>query len=400
MEALEIAEKLSSFKISMKLNNDVDENSLLTIDSFIPVPNPNDSSQTFPEPPNGNSSCWTPPVYLHGPVCSIAIKAFECLQSLASYQRKAFDYLFQNMDNVVQKALGYLLGNWTEDDWKAIFSGSKFFDASCDDIYSSGEANFQQMADGLFCEEESIKAMITKFQLCAVKCVSSWLERQTRESITRCTERDVMRRIASLLCETTNDQLKLSASDALIGGWARSFPAARTQSLFRKAMGYDTMGDKCLPQPFRGELTAMMNDVCEEEGVIDVLHARIAPFFTDRKLKAKNEEQIKRRLCTKCDPRICMVCAMFENKDQEKVEAEQLVKDEKEEKEEEEEEEEDAASYYEFKEREMKSIDESYEQLFDCISAGGMSLNEYAKYQYNHTWNWKDNVDDEDSNEY
>lgn len=222
----------------------------------------------------------------------------------------------------MENVLSYLDSSWTEDEWKATFAWSEFFGTDCIDIYSSGGANFQKMEDGLFCEEENIKQMISKFQTADVIFVGFWLSKQVYEVITRIAKKDLLRQIASLMCNATRDKLRSESMATLLYPYASLSSSAKVRQLHRnKSNGQNCKieENKCLPQPLRGKLLAVLVEACEEEGVIDFAYAQIAPVTSEhaRSFEAKESEKIRRRLKAKCDPKICPVCALLESSDTE-----------------------------------------------------------------------------------
>ncbi|KAH7831328.1 uncharacterized protein MONOS_8307 [Monocercomonoides exilis] len=396
-DALQLAKSFYSLEIKLKLGKDVKTNNLLAVDSFLPFPYHFISLKSPFEATNCDSSDWIPPAYHRGPICSVAIKAFRCLGRFAESCESVYIQLFTLHDGIVEKVLSYLDSSWTEDEWKAIFTGSKFFGADCIDIYSSGGANFQKMADGLFCEEESIKQMISKFQTAAVKCVGFWLSKQVYEVITRITKKDLLRQIASLMCNATRDKLRSESMATLLYAYASLSSGANVRPLHRNKsneQNFNREENKCLPQPLRGKLLAVLAEACEEEGVIDFAYAQIAPVTSEhaRSFEAKESEKIRRRLKAKCDPKICPVCALLESSDAEDDGTEPDTEPDSEEDEEEKEEKKDINKHrYKYnnnhidegintkaieKEKEWKKV------LFECLNRGEMSANDFSKFIY------------------
>ncbi|KAH7826261.1 uncharacterized protein MONOS_5342 [Monocercomonoides exilis] len=382
IEALQIIRRLSSLRVRMKFENDIKTNSLLTLNSFVPLPALNESSQMAHSLLNPCSSDWIPRVFARGSICSIAILAFECLQKLSSNHLEAFNYLL-SQNRIMEKVMSYLLGNWSEDERKAIFPGSKFLGANCADVFSSGGVNFQQMSDGLYCEEESFQKMIARFQLCAVLIVKNWLARQLSDSINGVMKRNVMGKIASLLCCTANEHLRLEATKAIISGWSAISINAHIRPICKKRGEEVIHSYKCLDEPVRKELKEMLMEVCEEEGVIDSLLAHIAPEVSKHTLKAKKEQRMKNRLKAKCDRNLCPVCQMFTDSelDDEKQETESNVDFE----EETNEKVENANEIInEIPINVVKKHDEEYyATLLECLNARGQSANEFAKLAFN-----------------
>eukprot|EP00770_Monocercomonoides_exilis_P005921 MONOS_5893.1-p1 / transcript=MONOS_5893.1 / gene=MONOS_5893 / organism=Monocercomonoides_exilis_PA203 / gene_product=unspecified product / transcript_product=unspecified product / location=Mono_scaffold00177:88993-90929(+) / protein_length=595 / sequence_SO=supercontig / SO=protein_coding / is_pseudo=false len=391
VEALKMTKKLSSLRVYLKLGNTVKTNTILTLDSFIPDPNAFNSRQASVGLPKCNSSDWIPPVCSRGAICCMALQAFECLCRLSADHVLAFAHILTCQNRIVEKVFCYLFGSWTEEEWKAIFPGSRFLDASCPDIYSSGGANFQHMIDGLYCEEQSVQKMISKFQMCAIMFIRCWLAKQAYESITRCMKRDVMRRIASLFCDTTNDKLKLEAAKALLDGWVCVSSMARIRPLQVNVGKEEVRNYTCLPRSLRGELKAMLAEACEEEGVIDMLNAHLTPSLSEDAVKAKKDERIRRRLKAKCDPSICPVCAMHADADvnynemgrEAGREKEMKVKDTEE-------------QFNGLLDSTVKKEEKYFELLKKCLNAGGISSNDHSKLQYNQDWVNYYYVNDED----
>eukprot|EP00770_Monocercomonoides_exilis_P004187 MONOS_4168.1-p1 / transcript=MONOS_4168.1 / gene=MONOS_4168 / organism=Monocercomonoides_exilis_PA203 / gene_product=unspecified product / transcript_product=unspecified product / location=Mono_scaffold00107:25946-27897(+) / protein_length=600 / sequence_SO=supercontig / SO=protein_coding / is_pseudo=false len=380
IETLKTVKKLSSLKVYLKLGKTVKTNNVLTLDSFIPNPNASNTKQASVGSSKFNSSDWVPPVYSHGAICSVALKAFHCLCRLSAKHVSAFAHILTCQDRIVEKVFFYLFGSWTEEEWKAIFPGSRFLEESCCDIYSSGGANFQHMIDGQYCEELSVRKMISKFQMCAIMFIRCWFVRQSYEAVNRCMKRDVMRRIASLLCYSDSDKMKLEAAKALLNGWACLSSNAHMRKLTVKKRIVFLEYSECLSHPLRKELIAKLAEACEEEGVIDMLNAHLTPNLSADVVKAKKDERIKRRLNAKCDPSICPVCAMFVDAD---INYNEIGREDE-------------------KEREKKVIylktqfqdlldskvkgKEYFELLNKCINAGDMSSNEYSQLEYQYDW--------------
>ncbi|KAH7820049.1 uncharacterized protein MONOS_7576 [Monocercomonoides exilis] len=393
IETLKMTTKLSALKVYLKLGDTVKTSSILTLDSFVPDPNAFNFKPGSIESSKCNFSDWIPPIYSRGAICSIALKAFECLCMLSTQHVNAYAHIFTCQERIMEKVFCYLFGSWTEEEWKAIFPGSKFFGANCSDIYSSGGANFQRMIDGLFCEEKSIQKMIKKFQICAVMFIRCWLEKQTNESISRCMRGDIMRRIAFLLCDSDNDKMKLEASKALLNGWACLSSSARIRPLHVNVYREDARNYSCLPQSLRRELKAILAEACEEEGVIDMLNAHFAHNLSEDIVTAQKDERIRRRLNAKCDPNICPVCALFADADldynemgrEDKKENEKRVKDTK-------------AQFDDNLESKFKG-EELFAFLKDCLDACEMSSNEYSKIRFNYSWSNYYYVNDEDVEE-
>ncbi|KAH7817255.1 uncharacterized protein MONOS_3719 [Monocercomonoides exilis] len=377
LETLKMTTRLSALKVYLKLGDTVKTNSILTLDSFIPDPNAFNSKPASIESSKCNFSDWIPPIYSRGAICSIALKAFECLCVLSTQHANAYAHVFTCQERIMEKIFCYLFGSWNEEEWKAIFPGSKFFGANCSDIYSSGGANFQRMIDGQYCEEKSIQKMIKKFQTCAVMFIRSWLEKQTNESISRCLKRDVMRRIAFLLCDSDNDKMKLEAAKVLLNGWACSSSDARIRPLQVNVYEEDARNYSCLSQSLCRELKAMLAEACEEEGVIDMMNARFADIFTEDIVKAKKHEQIKRRMNAKCDPNICPVCALLSNAE---INNKEMGKEDEKEKEK-------KVIYPKNPFIQFLNLKFQGEELFaflkNCLDVGEMSSNDYSMFQYN-----------------
>ncbi|KAH7831233.1 uncharacterized protein MONOS_16746 [Monocercomonoides exilis] len=381
IETIKMTKKLSSLRVYLIFGKTVKKNNILALDSFLPDPNAFNSKQASAGLPKCNSSDWIPPVYSRGAICCMAFQAFECLCRLSAKHIYAFVHILTCQDRIVEKVFCYLFGSWTEEEWKAIFPGSRFLDASCPDIYSSGGANFQHMIDGLYCEEQSVQKMISKFQMCAIMFIRCFLVKQTYESITRCMKRDVMRRIASLFCDTTNDKLRLEAAKALLDGWVCVSLEAQIRPLREDVDEEDIENYSCLPQPLRGELKAMLAEACEEEGVIDTLNAHLAPNLSEDVVKAKKDERIRRRLKAKCDPSICPVCAMYADADinynemgrEDKKEKEKRVKDTE-------------VQFHDLLDSTVKEEEKYFGLLKKCMNAGEMSSNVYSKILFGDDW--------------
>eukprot|EP00770_Monocercomonoides_exilis_P005370 MONOS_5342.1-p1 / transcript=MONOS_5342.1 / gene=MONOS_5342 / organism=Monocercomonoides_exilis_PA203 / gene_product=unspecified product / transcript_product=unspecified product / location=Mono_scaffold00154:43976-45962(-) / protein_length=542 / sequence_SO=supercontig / SO=protein_coding / is_pseudo=false len=308
---------------------------------------------------------------------SVIIEALQIIRRLSSLRVR------MNQNRIMEKVMSYLLGNWSEDERKAIFPGSKFLGANCADVFSSGGVNFQQMSDGLYCEEESFQKMIARFQLCAVLIVKNWLARQLSDSINGVMKRNVMGKIASLLCCTANEHLRLEATKAIISGWSAISINAHIRPICKKRGEEVIHSYKCLDEPVRKELKEMLMEVCEEEGVIDSLLAHIAPEVSKHTLKAKKEQRMKNRLKAKCDRNLCPVCQMFTDSelDDEKQETESNVDFE----EETNEKVENANEIInEIPINVVKKHDEEYyATLLECLNARGQSANEFAKLAFN-----------------
>ncbi|KAH7823403.1 uncharacterized protein MONOS_4690 [Monocercomonoides exilis] len=312
LDALDLLRIYFSYNIILDCGEDANTNSLLAIDSFAPAPNLLGIPQQSQSPHSSSSSGWVPPVYSKGPVCSIALSAFQCLCSITREQHRAFVQLLTSEEIIVEKVKSYLFGSWAEESWKAIFRGSKFND---DDervnIYSTSGANFQQMVDGLFCEEKSVQEMMMSFRETAVKCFGRWLSVPISQSIQKFFKRDLLSQIAFLLCEATSDTLRDEAAKALLNAWAILSSNAHIVPHLKRIYKYDLKRYACLSQQSRGRLSAMLADACEEEGVMDVLLGHIARNEYDERREVKKEEQIKARMKAKCDLKICPVCAMY-----------------------------------------------------------------------------------------
>ncbi|KAH7824895.1 uncharacterized protein MONOS_9097 [Monocercomonoides exilis] len=398
VEALKMVKKLSSLKVYMKFGKAVQTNNILTLNSFIPDPSAFNSAQASIGSSTCNSPEWIPPVYSRGAVCSIALKAFECLCRLSADHVSAFAHVFTCQDRIVEKALCYLFGSWSEDEWKAIFPGSRFLDGGCTDIYSSGCANFQHMIDGLYCEEKSIEKMISKFQLCTVTLIKIGLVKQSSETIVRCMRGDVMRRIASLLCNTTNEKLRVVAAKTLLDGWACLSSSAHIRPIEVRVREVYPKSYECLPEQLRGELKVILADACEEEGVIDVLHSHFVPLLSGNVLRAEKEERMRKRLDAKCDPKLCPVCGMYPN-DGGDGDDDAAAR----EREEDSEREKNVKVKEKANEPQVNGILEleveeetCFTQLVQCLDAGEMSSNEYSQYEYQYDPIGYWYVDDED----
>ncbi|KAH7828178.1 uncharacterized protein MONOS_5557 [Monocercomonoides exilis] len=273
LDSLDMLSDYFNSKIILDCGKDANANSLLAIDSFISAPNPSGFLQHSQAQLNIYPSGWMPPVYSKGPVCSIALRAFQCLCRATSEQHGAFVQLLTSQKRIVKKVKSYLFGSWTEENWKALFPGSKFCDDNDDkpNAFSSGRANFQRMEDGLFCEEESIKEMILRFREVSMKCFRMWLSIPILKGITKFIKRDLIERIAFLLCETASDMLRGEAAKALLNVWAALSSNAHIISHLKRIYVYDFKRYSCISQPLRGRLNAMLVEVLEEEDVMDVL---------------------------------------------------------------------------------------------------------------------------------
>ncbi|KAH7820308.1 uncharacterized protein MONOS_6282 [Monocercomonoides exilis] len=188
--------------IVLDRDEDASTNSLLAIELFAPAPNPPDILLQSQSTHSNCSSGWVPSVEQH----------------------RALMQLLMSEERIVEKVKSYLFGSWSEESWKAIFGGSKFSDDNDNDeranMYSADGANFQQMADGLFCEEESKQEMMMDCCEIAVKAFGRWPSIPILQGILKFIERDLLSQIAFLLCEAASDTLGDEAAKALLNAWA------------------------------------------------------------------------------------------------------------------------------------------------------------------------------------
>ncbi|KAH7829510.1 uncharacterized protein MONOS_3696 [Monocercomonoides exilis] len=260
-------------------------------------------------------------------------------------------------------------------------------------MFSSGGANFQQMDNGLYCEEKSAKEMILHFREIVVKCFRIWISIPISLGITKFIKRDVLGRIAFLLCETASDTTREEAEKALSSAWANLSSNAHIVPHLKRIDEYDLKQHDCLPQPLRESLTRMLMEVCEEEGVIDILWGHITLFDSKDHLDAESEKRMKDRMKANCDLKMCPICAMYSNTNIDQEEKEEEEEEEKEEEEEEIKKEEETKEQGEnhntddgkyFESPELTSYKEcSLKPLAECLNAGRISKNAYERMRYN-----------------
>ncbi|KAH7820376.1 uncharacterized protein MONOS_6249 [Monocercomonoides exilis] len=215
--------------------------SLLAVDSFAPAPNPPDILLQSQSPYSNCSSGLVPPAHSKGPVCSIAFCAFQCLCIIAREQHRALMQLLMSEERIVEKVKSHLFGSWNKESWKEIFRGSIFYDVDDErrNMCSFGGANFQRMADGLFCEEKSSKEMMVGFCEIAAKCFQMWLSVPISQDIQKFIEKCLLNRMGVLLYEEASDTLREEAAKALLNAWATLSSNAHIVSHLQRIYRYD-----------------------------------------------------------------------------------------------------------------------------------------------------------------